>query len=242
MSTFFTVPGKRKRPSNTDGPKKRLATSIVKGPAKASKPVLKQRRERDESISGSDSESEGAPGNEEFNGLGSDSEGEEETAAEKRLRLAERYLDTTRKEVDDLVGFNAEDVDRDLIAERLKEDVSEAKGKVYRLLADELNFGKASHTMFRCDTHTTTSVSICAPYCYTVSKDLCMIQWKLQDIPANQYPQTTKKKPKRQAPPRKKPTKINILKGNKNKSKEKGYQGHTGEILCVRASSDGKFV
>ena len=52
---------------------------------------------------------------------GSESD-EDETAAERRLKLAERYLDNIREEVDE-AGFDAEEIDRDLIAERLKEDV-----------------------------------------------------------------------------------------------------------------------
>lgn len=49
-------------------------------------------------------------------------EDEEETAAERRLRLAERYLSNVKEEVDE-IGFDAEEIDRDLIAERLREDV-----------------------------------------------------------------------------------------------------------------------
>ena len=56
-------------------------------------------------------------------GDSSDSADEDETAAEKRLRLAERYLEELKGEVEEEAGFDARDIDRDLIAERLKEDV-----------------------------------------------------------------------------------------------------------------------
>ncbi|KAI2623276.1 WD40 repeat-like protein [Hypoxylon sp. NC1633] len=249
MSSFFTIPGaqkKRKRAPATDLPKKRVATSkFSKTPAKskpAPTPAPTKRVERDESISGSDSESDVAIDDHQSSESASESENEGETAAEKRLRLAERYLENVRQEVDE-TGFDAEEIDRDIIAERLQEDVAEAKGKVYRTIASELAVDQASHTLFRCNTLSTTSVAICAPYVYTVTKDQCLVKWKLQDLPANQYPQTTKKKPKTPpAPPRRRPTKVAMVKGNNKKAKEKGYQGHMADILCVAASQDGKFV
>ena len=51
----------------------------------------------------------------------SNSDDDGETAAERRLRLAEQYLKNIKSEVDE-AGFDAEDIDRDLIAERLQED------------------------------------------------------------------------------------------------------------------------
>ncbi|KAI1462203.1 WD40 repeat-like protein [Annulohypoxylon moriforme] len=259
MSSFFTIPGaqkKRKRAPVIDGPKKRVATSkYLKAPLKPTKPAKptkfakpaptpapKKRVERDESISGSDSESDAEINDHEEPESASESENEGETAAEKRLRLAERYLDNVRQEVDE-TGFDAEDIDRDIIAQRLQEDVAEIKGKVYRKVASELAVAQSSHTLFRCNTLSITSIAICAPYLYTVTKDRCLVKWKLQDLPANQFPQTTKKKPKKPpAPPRRQPTKVAMLKGNQKKAKDKGYQGHIADILCVAASQDGKFV
>ncbi|KAI0852261.1 WD40 repeat-like protein [Daldinia vernicosa] len=245
MSSFFTVPGaqkKRKRAPVIDGPKKRVATTKTsKTPSKPA-PAPRKRVERDESISGSESESEDGAVQLDAPGSDSESENEGETAAEKRLRLAERYLDNVRQEVDE-TGFNAEDIDRDIIATRLQEDVAETKGKVYRKIASELAVDRASHTLFRCNTLATTSIAVCAPYVYTVSKDQCLVKWKLQDLPAYQFPQTTKKKPKKPpAPPRRQPTKVALRKGNRSKANDKNYQGHIADILCVAASQDGKFV
>ncbi|KAI1477142.1 WD40 repeat-like protein [Daldinia eschscholtzii] len=245
MSSFFTVPGaqkKRKRAPATDGPKKRVATTKTsKTPSKPA-PTPRKRVERDESISGSESESDDDVVQPDAPGSDSESENEGETAAEKRLRLAERYLENVRQEVDE-TGFNAEDIDRDIIATRLQEDVAETKGKVYRKIASELAVDRASHTLFRCNTLATTSIAICSPYVYTVSKDQCLVKWKLQDLPAYQFPQTTKKKPKKPpAPPRRQPIKVALRKGNRSKANDKNYQGHVAEILCVAASQDGKFV
>jgi len=247
MSSFFTNPvaQKRKRAATaSDGPKKRLAPSTTTN--RPSKPRTASRKvERDESISGSDLESN-------FSGdeIDQDSEdnrsdedeNEGETAAEKRLRLAQRYLEKTKKEVD-AFGFDAEEIDRDLLAERLQEDAAESKGKVYRQLAPELDFEKADHIQFRWNSNTATSVAVCPPYAYTTTKDGYLTKWKIQDLPKDQWPQTTKKKPKKPpAPPKRKPERIRYSRSNPKKAKDKEFKGHVGSILTVRASQDGKFV
>ncbi|KAK3403111.1 WD40-repeat-containing domain protein [Sordaria brevicollis] len=262
MSSFFTAPAgekKRKRASaNNEAPQKRVATgkstakssSSAKAPATKSRPAApKKAVERDESISGSDIDSDDGDNyerDEGSEGEGEESDHEGETAAEKRLRLAQRYLDKARQEVEleDEYAFDAEQIDRDLLAERLQEDVAEAKGKVYRQLASKLNFDGAAHTQFRWNSGTVTSVAVCAPYAYTTTKDGYLTKWKLQDLPKNQWPQTTKKKPKKPpAPPKKKPERVCFNRANPTKVKDKTYQGHTNAaILTVKASSDGKFV
>ncbi|CAN8095786.1 unnamed protein product [Discula destructiva] len=269
MSSFFTIPGaqtKRKRPESTaQGPKKRLATSSnsVTQSQSRSKPngtrpagqqapaPKKQRADRDSSISGSDSEDD-TPGNDAEENPWSDesgSEAEGETAAERRMRLAERYLENVKQEVDDEYGFDAEDVDRDILAERekigerLQQDMAESKGKVYRDLANDLLFEKAAHTLFKWNSQSVTSVAACAPYVYTVSKDMFLIKWKVQDLPQHQWPQTTKKKPKKPpAPPKRQPQRVASSRGDTRKVKDKTYKGHTGPILKVAASADGKYV
>ncbi|KYK61479.1 WD domain, G-beta repeat containing protein [Drechmeria coniospora] len=249
MSSFFTVPGaqkKRKRPAAPDAPKKRVAASKSSGNSslKAAS-ATKKRAKRDESSSESeddDDESYDSPSDvgEEREASGSDEE--EETAAEKRLRLAERYLENVKQHVDE-VGFDAAEIDRDLIAERLQEDVAETKGRVYRQLASKLAFGEASQTFFRTNTNAVTSVAACAPYFYTTTKDMYLHKWRTQDLPQHQYPQTTRRKPKKPpAPPRKKPQLESWIRGNAGKSKDNTYKRHVGQILAVAASPDGKYV
>ncbi|KAF4983022.1 hypothetical protein FZEAL_1467 [Fusarium zealandicum] len=251
MSSFFTAPGaqkKRKRNAAPEPPKKRLAASKPSGKpsAKAAGPTKKRVERDDESISGSDSdddvESSDGVSNVSDAAEQEGSDSEDETAAERRLRLAERYLENVKEHVDE-AGFDAADIDRDLIAERLQEDVAETKGRVYRQLASELAFDKASRTFFRSNTNAVTSIAVCAPYIYTTTKDLYVQKWKTQDLPQHQYPQTTKRKPKKpQAPPRKRPELEMWLKGTTTKSKDKNYQRHTDRILAVAASPDGKYV
>ncbi|KAK4188215.1 WD40-repeat-containing domain protein [Podospora australis] len=259
MSSFFTAPGaqnKRKRPSATEGPKKRLATTKPSskfaskaGPTKATAAPKKKAIERDESISGSDLDSDAGGGDVQdrsgSDGASDDSENEGETAAEKRLRLAQRYLEKTRKEVEiqDEYAFDAEEIDKDLLAERLQEDAAETKGKVYRRLTAELDFEKADNTQFRWNSGTVTSVAVCAPYVYTTTKDGYLTKWKLQDLPKDQWPQTTRKKPKKPpAPPKRRPERVCFVKSQPGKTKDKTFQGHTAAPLTVKASQDGKFV
>lgn len=126
MSSFFTLPAsqrKRKREDRAAAPaaKKRGVTANGESRTKSGG----RPREREESISGSDLNDDdedvvSAEGGSEADS-GSESDAGE-TAAEKRLRLAERYLENIREEVDE-AGFDAAEIDRDLIAERLKEDV-----------------------------------------------------------------------------------------------------------------------
>jgi len=190
MSSFFTKPkseNKRKRPDTTEPPKKRFAPSKTSAPRETRPATTPRPRkpQRDESISGSDDESDDGPrdGSVERDLDQSSSEDDgEETAAEKRLRLAERYLENTRQDiVDEIGGFDAAEIDRDLLAERLQEDSAESKGKLYRKLADELSFEAGSHSAFKCNTQAFTSAATCPPYAYTVTKDLCLIKWLIHE-------------------------------------------------------------
>ncbi|RCI08241.1 hypothetical protein L249_6232 [Ophiocordyceps polyrhachis-furcata BCC 54312] len=271
MSSFFTVPGsqkKRKRPSLPDGPKKKIASfkatrkPTIKPSAKRVQQQQQQqqlhdknksnnnnrKKQRPESDSNSDPDDSSSENNVNHSDASADDRSDEdeddeaETAAEKRLRLAERYLENVKQDVDE-TGFDAEEIDRDLIAERLQEDVAETKGRLYRRLASELAFDRASQTYFRSNTNAITSVAVCAPYIYTTTKDLYLHKWRAQDLPRNQYPQTTKRKPKKPpAPPRKRPELVSWIRGNAAKEKEKSYQRHVGRILTVAASPDGKYV
>ncbi|KAL5606607.1 hypothetical protein BROUX41_003005 [Berkeleyomyces rouxiae] len=250
MSSFFTVPGqkKRKRPAATDSSQKRPIPTRFKPTASNNKTKSTTKQsvpDDDESISGSDSDSEmagSAPEDVEDSNAELSSEDEAETAAERRLRLAERYLENVKEQVD-TIGFDAAEIDRDMIAERLQEDVAESKGKVYRNLAEDLFIEKATHTLWKANTHTFTSIAVNEPFAYTVTKDLYLQKWRLQDLPKDQFPQTTRRKPKKPpAPPRRKPTLVSWIKGDRKKSKDREYKRHVGEILCVAVSPDGQFV
>ena len=124
MSSFFTAPAsqrKRKREGTAASEYKKRATSTRVNPRAQN--AKSSRLKRDESISSSGSEDgprRERPSDEED--ASSESIDEDETGTERRLRLAERYLENLKEEVDE-IGFDAEEIDRDLIAERLQEDV-----------------------------------------------------------------------------------------------------------------------
>ncbi|KAE8148559.1 WD40-repeat-containing domain protein [Aspergillus avenaceus] len=245
MSSFFTLPAsqrKRKREDRAGAPSKKRGVDADKdsGAKRGGKP-----RQREESISGSDldedEESIASGVSDEESGSESD---EGETAADRRLKLAERYLENVREEVDDY-GFDAAEIDRDLIAERLKEDVDEFKGRVYRQIASDLSFSTASHSFFRADTQSTTSIAVHAPYVYTVSKDKTLIKWELA-TPSHAATTTTgaqngsSKRPPR--PQRKKPKQVRFVRGLQKIAESSEEQGHTKNILSVAVSPSGKFV
>ena len=228
MSSFFTVPASQRKRKRSEA-----------APATSKSRI---RTDRDESISGSDQDSDGERDAGFFDtDDGSEaSDDENETAAEKRLRLAERYLQNIRDEVQEDGGFDAADIDRDLIAERLKEDVAETKGKIYRNIAQELDFTGASHVAAKSGLQ--KAVTACAlrlPYAWTVSKDLVVEKWEIADPslsvvhPSNLSSNVT---------PRRTPKRLFWRKGNKNKKGDKDYLGHTGEIISIAVSDSGRFL
>lgn len=262
MSSFFTAPKsqkKRKRVTISDPPKKRIATSKAGGRLSSAghraKELAIKKKQRgngndDDSISGSESDRNGGQykrhgglDNGELSSQDSDSEHEGETIAEKRLRLAERYLESVKSDVQEEYGFDAAEIDREILAARLQEDVAESKGKVYKQITDKLNFKTASHALFKTNTQTVTAVATHGDHAYFVTKDLMLSKWKLQDLPKDQHPQTARKNTaKPSVPLKKQPQRVRLYRGNRHKAKDKLYKGHTAAILAVAVSSDGKLV
>ncbi|CAD6585287.1 MAG: pre-rRNA processing protein, partial [Alectoria sarmentosa] len=243
MSSFFTTPAsqrKRKRDdANVAPPTKRRNTTKTDAKPPSTKPVQAR---RDESISSSGSEDEVIRQRVNDAEAISESEPEEddETGAERRLRIAEQYLENIKGEVDE-VGFDAEEIDKDLIAERLQEDVAETKGRLYRHIASTLDFSSATETTFRTPCLSTTSIDTCAPFAYTVHKDLTLMKWELPTPPPPPpWNQNPPKKPPR--PICRRPIKLMSTRGDRSKTGDPNYQHHTAPILCVAASDTGKFV
>ncbi|KAF2454877.1 WD40-repeat-containing domain protein [Lineolata rhizophorae] len=159
MSSFFTTPAsqkKRKRSEQSGATSKRRNTA-----------PRSRKEAREESISGSDLSDDAAERlSEGLSDLSSDVESDvsgasdddrrDTTAAARRRRLAERYLERVRREVVvDEAGFDAEDIDRellagrDLVAQRLKADVAQSQGKVYRYIVEQFGWGAARGVGFR---------------------------------------------------------------------------------------------
>ncbi|THC99831.1 hypothetical protein EYZ11_000643 [Aspergillus tanneri] len=208
MSSFFTLPAsqrKRKREDRAGAPafKKRGVDAD------------KRSMERDQSISGSDVDEDVESVESALSGEESGSESDEgETAADRRLKLAERYLENVRDEVDE-IGFDAAEIDRDLIAERLKEDVDEFKGLyppyVYTVSKDR--------TLIKWELATPTPATTAATI--------------------NGQDKLSKRPPK---PQRKKPKQVKFVRGLQKVSESEEEHGHTKNILSVAVSPSGKFI
>lgn len=235
MSSFFTKPASLKRKRNDTNSAPRSARQNGVG-AQSSK----RREIRDESISGSDDDDDEAvngAANEEVGSGSSESEDEGEDAAGKRTRLAERYLENTRQQIL-AEGFDAKDIDAELLAERmgdrLKEDTAESKGKIYRWIADDYDLAGTSHIQFRSDNQSITGVAACPPHIYTVTKDMSLVKWEMSQENNGQQSDSR--------PARRKPKQVAYSRGNGKMAADFSYKHHTASILCVAASSDGKFV
>ena len=243
MSTFFTTPAsqrKRKRGDNGQSAST-IKKRIVNAGSNAKLQKGKPRARRDESISSSGSENETGHKRNSDEEMESESDDADETNAERRLRLAEQYLQNIKGEVVEEVGFDAEDVDRDLIAERLEKDIAETKERLHKYIASTFDFARATRTQFRYVSSSTTSIATCDPYAYTVSKDALLIKWEIPAI----VPPPPKDIPPPKRPPRpvrRRPKIIVAKRGDKKMHGNSSYMHHTAPILCVAASTTGKFV
>ncbi|KAI6982422.1 WD40 repeat-like protein [Hortaea werneckii] len=245
MSSFFTLPASQKK-------RKRVQSSDANGAERKSSTKGRRREDRDESISGSegssDEEDTGAAGQRRRQGgLDSDEDDEEdeeefgdEDPAAKRVRLAEQYLANTQKEVLDDAGFDAADVDaenlRRRMGERLKEDTAESRGKLYRWMAGDLDWKRAEVKSARIDGKSVTAVAVQGNFVYTAGKDRAVSK---REMPSGQPPMKDGKVIGRAG---KKPRRVAYSAGSRREKKSRDYQQHTGPILCIAASQDGKFV
>ncbi|RMZ87769.1 hypothetical protein DV736_g4995, partial [Chaetothyriales sp. CBS 134916] len=232
-SSFFTLPAsqrKRKRPGGPSSrPRKRVGLDAngsggdrshlpERGTAKQRRRREREREQARDEPTRSDSDASSADG---------------EGAAERRVRLAQKYLDNIRDEIDE-TGFDAADLDNDLIAQRLRQDADEASGRQFRLIAQKLDWANAAACAFRADTLSTTGVAVCPPYAYTVSKDKTIIKWELQ-APA---------RPKQPSPfpGKRRPKQLAFVKGVVTAVDKTASHGHVGPILAVAASADGQYI
>lgn len=177
MSSFFTLPASQK---------KRKRAQPADKPNGASK---RARKGDNDSISGSDVSDDDVPAPpDDFSGSDDDEEEfENEDPAAKRIRLAEQYLANTQKEVLDDVGFDAAEVDqenlRHRMGERLKEDTAETKGKLYRWIADGLDWRRANKRALRFNgpSKSWTGVDVHGQYIYAATAYMDIVKWEIPE-------------------------------------------------------------
>ncbi|KAI9100690.1 WD40-repeat-containing domain protein [Phlyctochytrium arcticum] len=172
-----------------------------------------------------------------------------ESAAQKRSRLAKRYLSKVREDTTEKGEVDAAQMDREIIAQRLKTDELEKTGRMFYALADRysnFDFEDPSHvTTLKCNNKvqqlSITSIAISkaphrgdkktvpAIFIYSASKDAAIVKWnfwtgKIDHTFAGGL----------------KPTKK--LTAAYGKKLPAAHIGHNDHILAVAASSDGKYV
>ncbi|WWC86652.1 uncharacterized protein L201_001529 [Kwoniella dendrophila CBS 6074] len=229
---FFQSEKKRKRPTRA-GPSRSNGGEgrpLPYGKGQKTKPTAgagKRRQEKDEELS-SDAEGENGVGGGDLDLMDfrsgredvhfSDDEliNQNETAAEKRVRLAKGYLAKVRDEVEAAnanTDYDAAEIDRELIASRLQKDVAEQSGKIHLHIAN--NATSVTTRFLPTSPNVPTSAALTPKYLFVSTKRGSIIR----------YSTSTLKKIG-------KPFGQSVI----------GDAGHKGEILCIAASEDGKFV
>ncbi|CAG8473665.1 8460_t:CDS:2 [Ambispora gerdemannii] len=148
-----------------------------------------------------------------------DDEEAHETPAEKRRRLAKQYIDSVREDLDE-AGFDAAEIDRDLIGQRLRKEALEASGRLHRELANAFKF-PIDPSKIKSRRHelsvTCVATTDSAQFFYTGSKDGTVKKWDIK---------TGKK--------------LHVFPGGRKELKE--YDGHNNVVLALAVSSDGKYL
>ncbi|RKP22601.1 WD40-repeat-containing domain protein, partial [Syncephalis pseudoplumigaleata] len=156
-------------------------------------------------------------------GLDTDEELEQrETAAEKRLRLAKQYIERLRTETVAGDGeVDAADLDRDIIADRLREDALETIGKLYRKVVDQLALpvDESDIRSFRGHQLSVTCVAASpnGQYLYSGAKDGSIVKW---DMLAHR--------------------KVKVFPAGRKGTQR--FPGHTDQVMALAVSSDDKYM
>ncbi|KAH8112385.1 WD40 repeat-like protein [Phellopilus nigrolimitatus] len=219
---------------------------IGKGrPVPGAKPKPNGSRRRDEELESDATQDDDVGGIDDLDLRASDTDpgvsGEEdelETPAEKRLRLAKVYLESVKEGLGTADGeFDAAELDRELIASRLKQDVMEHSGKMHKFMADSLEIADPPiylRTRGHRQSVTAAVASSSGKYIFTSGKEGSIVRTDLssgKQVSAFQKLRTESPE-----------------KGNgkgKGKGKEKAsaeVHGHTDEVLALALSDDGKYL
>jgi ribosomal RNA-processing protein 9 len=172
----------------------------------------------------------------------------QETAAQKRLRLAKGYLSKIQQEVHDIQDgeIDAKEIDKELIADRLRNDALEVSGRAFTMIAESwstLDFSEEYIRTFKCGAKGPQQSLTCVAFAetsstdikptqelhlYAASKDACIVKWNFK---TGERVHIT--------PGGLKPTK-KLIKSIGTRVIES--VGHNDHVLCLAVSSDGKFL
>ncbi|KAF9812679.1 hypothetical protein IEO21_06066 [Rhodonia placenta] len=239
--SFFAASKPRKRKRTTATQEHSASTSKKgrwAGGSKQTKEKQKSataptsKKKRDEELSDETQDDESAGGIDEMdlrapdvdpNAYESGDEDEDETPAEKRLRLAKLYLDSVKQGMG-LGEFDAAEIDRELISARLKQDVMEHSGKVHLYVADSFNISDAPSLRTRGHRFSVTAAAASpdARWLFTAGKDGMIIKW---DLHTGRKAHIHHK-----------------CRPDKGKAKAAEVDGHTDEVWALAVSADGRYL
>jgi ribosomal RNA-processing protein 9 len=137
---------------------------------------------------------------------------DEETAQEKRIRLAKAYIAKTKAELEN-DDVDAEEIDQELIRSRLKDDILEQQGRLKKELADSLVIGEGLVLRTK-GIATCAEITPDARFVYCAGKDGVVVKYNLNE--------------------RKRVAEFARV--------QKDKDGHYDQILCMAVSSDGKYL
>lgn len=217
MNSMLTAVATRKRAKPAPGP--------------GAAPVDSKRRRKVDSAASRGKSKGGGKMNEE---ISSDSESEslaprkteeeeeeelEETAQEKKLRLAKLYLEQLRQQEEEKAEARA--FEEDQVAGRLKEDVLEQRGRLQKSVAKEIQAPaptdirvlRGHQLSITCLVITPDDLAI-----FSAAKDCTIIKWSVETG-----------------------RKLHVIPRAK-KGTQGQPSGHSSHILCMAISSDGKYL
>ena len=179
-----------------------------------------------------------------------DEELSEDGLQERRIRMAKQYIGSISKSADmENVEFDAADIDRELIASRLKQDALESRGHLFRPFAAQLESHLSSSEIlqscfvknpfgqpFTCvdmffDADKFDGLDSCGMV-FTGAKDGNVIQWS---VSVSEDKPSLKKQfvfPRRQSK----------QKAENKKSSSPSKEGHSDSITCLAVTHDGHFL
>ncbi|KAF5384358.1 hypothetical protein D9615_003157 [Tricholomella constricta] len=198
----------------------------------------KKGRAADEELSDQTDEGEGGIDDMDLRGdLGEDlgesgEEDEDETPAQKRLRLAKLYLESVKEGLAE-GEFDAAEIDKELISARLKQDVLEHSGKVHLFIADSFDFTQPQTKVLRTRGHrfsvTSAVASESGKHLFTSGKEGSIIKWDLST--GKQLATFHKIRPP-----------SSNEKGKGKALLDLSLKGHTDEVLSLALSGDGQYL
>ncbi|KAH8914809.1 WD40 repeat-like protein [Atractiella rhizophila] len=203
----------------------------------APKSLIKKRKRAD-SIS-DDFDSDVEVGQDARSDVSSEREDEQETRAQKRVRLAKAYLEDLKERQRGRDEVDAGEIDREIIEDRLRKDALQESENFHNFVAESLIL-KSIHTTPRNKTHrlpvTYASCSPTLSHIYTSSKEGTIIKWSLSQIPTNDQTGLTGR--------------ITYIAKSRSQPKKEGkgvtqrgkVSNHHGEILTLAVSEDGRRV